>query len=57
MFYLFIALTAVAIAFALLGALIVWVGVLSLALKAMLFAVPAGLIGFLLWQRHVGRKP
>jgi len=57
MFYLFIALTAVAIAFALLGALIVWVGVLSLALKAMLFAVPAGLIGFLLWQRYVGRRP
>lgn len=55
MIYVFIALTAVALAFVLLGALSVWVVILSLALKAMLLIAGASVIYFIL-QRLFGRK-
>ena len=59
MIWIFLALAAIAIAFITLGALSVWVSVLSMALKAMLaaaLAVPAGIVLIGLWQRFNRRK-
>lgn len=55
MIYVFAVLAAVAIAFILLGALSVWVVVLSLALKVMLAASVAFVL-YLIWNRFFGRK-
>jgi len=56
MYWVFIILAAIAIAFTLLGALSVWATVLFLALKTILIAVPAVLVAVLLWQRFIGRR-
>lgn len=59
MIYIFLILAAVAIMFIMLGALSVWVSVLSMALKGMLaaaVAVPVVAILYSLWQRYFGRK-
>lgn len=55
MHWIFLCLAAVALAFVLLGALSVWVVVLSLALKVLLAASVAFAL-HLLWQRLFGRK-
>lgn len=51
----FLAVSAIAIVFMTLGALSVWVVVLTLALKALL-AVPIVIALFLLWQHFYGSK-
>jgi len=56
MYWVFIILAAIAIAFTLLGALSVWATVLFLALKTILIAVPAVLVAVLLWQLFIGRR-
>lgn len=59
MIYIFLTLAAIAIMFITIGALSVWVSVLSMALKAMLaaaIAVPVGFVLYGLWQRLFGSK-
>lgn len=59
MIWIFLILAAIAIMFITLGALSVWVSVLSMALKAVLavgLAVPGVMALMMLWQRFAGRK-
>ena len=51
MFWLFIAATTVGLGFFKLGALSVWVSVLSLAIELLLIAL-LGVGGYAVWQRH-----
>ena len=51
MFWPFIAATAVGVGFFKLGALSVWVGVLSIIIEVLIIALLA-LGGFTFWQRH-----
>ncbi len=61
MFWPFIAAgTAIALALTKLGALFVWVAILSLSLKVVsillvIFILAAGI--YFMWQKHNGRKP
>lgn len=55
MHWIFFTIAAVAIAFVLLGALSVWVVILTLAFKAMLLVAVVSAVYFI-WQRLFGRK-
>ena len=56
MFLIFVVISAIAVALIKLGALSVWVTVLSMALKAMLFAALIGVIFWLVRYLRQRRK-